>query len=494
MRTPPRRAARVALAGAVVAALAAAGGVAHAGRSGSGAGTAALAVVVVRAPSVADRVAARGGPTSEAEQRGWSAAAFHAQEDVLARLARAGQPLQPLSRLTRALDGFVARVDPAQALLLERDPAVEGVHPLRALRAVAASPVERAAGRPSGIDASWVGVARIGREAATSGALLAAIETALDPSGDGDTHDAARVIALDVTDPLAARFPGSPVARALAGAQALGAVVVTMTAADVAATVVAARPGLTAATVAALLRQAAAPWPGGPPDLAAALAAEVVAEAPVGGAPGLLVLRNSSSRPVRVRVAGRAGVAVLPAVATLAAGATLAVVVSTSAAAPAAAAPAAAARARPRAATAMLDVTPDGGASFRVAVPLPARATGAATAAGAPTLRLAPGAATPSDARPARLTVLLPAATERLEVELLRGGVLLGTLVRLRELLPGRYVLALTGRGPAGARLAAGSYVVRVVAALPAGAPSHGGGRPAPAASRSVQWAIRSLK
>ena len=283
MRTPPRRAAGVALVGAVAAALAAASGVAHAGKSGSNAGPTPLAVVVVRAPSVADRVAARGGPTSEAEQRGWSAAAFHAQEDVLARLARDGEALQPLSRLTRALDGFVARVDPAQALLLERDPAVEGVHPVRALRAVAASPVGRAAGRPSGIDASWVGVARIAREAATSGALLAAIETALDPSGDGDTHDAARVIALDVTDPLAARFPGSPVARALAGARALGAVVVTPAAADAAGTVVAARPGLTAVTVAALLRQAAAPWPGGPPDLAAALAAEVVAEAPVGG-------------------------------------------------------------------------------------------------------------------------------------------------------------------------------------------------------------------
>ena len=494
MRTPPRRAAGVALAGAVAAALAAAGGVAHAARSGSGAGRAPLAVVVVRAPSVADRVAARRGPSTEAEQRGWSAAAFHAQEDVLARLARAGQPLQPLHRLTRALDGFVARVDPAQALLLERDPAVEGVHPVRALRAVAAPPAGRGAGTPPGLDASGVGVARIGREAATGDALLAAIETALDPSGDGDTHDAARVIALTVVDPLAARFPGSPVARALGGAQALGAVVVTPVAVDVAATVVAARPGLTAVTVAALLRQAAAPWPAGPPDLAAALAAEVVAEAPVGGAPGggapgTLVLRNISSRSVRVRVAGRAGVAALPAVTTLAAGASLRVVVSASAAFRARAV-------RARAATLTLGVTPAAGAPFRVAVPLPAGATGsmgAAVAAGAPTLRLARGAATPTDARPARLTVVLPAATERLDIELLRGGALLGTIVRLRELLPGRYVVALTGRGPGGVRLAAGRYVVRALATVPTVAPSDGGRRPSPA-SRSVKWAIRSLK
>ena len=65
---------------------------------------------------------------------------------------------------------------------------------------------------------------------------------------------------------------------------------------------------------------------------------------------------------------------------------------------------------------------------------------------------------------------ILPLA--RLDVELFRGKRSVGRLVRLRDLLPGRYAIGVTGRGPQGARLRAGSYVLRIV-----GAPV-GGGRP----------------
>ena len=52
-----------------------------------------------------------------------------------------------------------------------------------------------------------------------------------------------------------------------------------------------------------------------------------------------------------------------------------------------------------------------------------------------------------------------------LEVQLRRrNGELIGVLVRRREVLPGRYTFALTGRGPRGERLRRGSYVVRIVA------------------------------
>ena len=50
---------------------------------------------------------------------------------------------------------------------------------------------------------------------------------------------------------------------------------------------------------------------------------------------------------------------------------------------------------------------------------------------------------------------LLPLA--RLEIELYRGKRRVGTLVRLRDVLPGRYAFGLTGRGPRGARLPAGA-------------------------------------
>jgi hypothetical protein len=39
-----------------------------------------------------------------------------------------------------------------------------------------------------------------------------------------------------------------------------------------------------------------------------------------------------------------------------------------------------------------------------------------------------------------------------------------GTLARLRDVLPGRYTFGITGRGPSGQRLAPGAYVLRVVA------------------------------
>jgi subtilisin family serine protease len=53
---------------------------------------------------------------------------------------------------------------------------------------------------------------------------------------------------------------------------------------------------------------------------------------------------------------------------------------------------------------------------------------------------------------------------QRLDVELYRGARRVGTLVRLRDLLPGRYALGVTGRGPGGAVLPAGDYILKLVA------------------------------
>ncbi len=51
-----------------------------------------------------------------------------------------------------------------------------------------------------------------------------------------------------------------------------------------------------------------------------------------------------------------------------------------------------------------------------------------------------------------------------LEVELWRGSVFAGTIARLRDLLPGRYSIGLTGRAPDGSQLHAGRYRVQFVA------------------------------
>jgi hypothetical protein len=75
---------------------------------------------------------------------------------------------------------------------------------------------------------------------------------------------------------------------------------------------------------------------------------------------------------------------------------------------------------------------------------------------------------------------LLPLA--RLEIGLYRGKSRVGTLVRLRDVLPGRYAFGLTGRGPRGARLPKGAYVVRVI-----GVPVGGG----PATTRNIPFRLR---
>jgi subtilisin family serine protease len=58
-----------------------------------------------------------------------------------------------------------------------------------------------------------------------------------------------------------------------------------------------------------------------------------------------------------------------------------------------------------------------------------------------------------------------------LDMELWRGRERVGLLVRLRNLLPGRYTFGLTGRGPAGRRLAPGRYTLRLLGYPPGDAP-----------------------
>ena len=54
-------------------------------------------------------------------------------------------------------------------------------------------------------------------------------------------------------------------------------------------------------------------------------------------------------------------------------------------------------------------------------------------------------------------------AVSLLELQLYRRNRLVGTLSQLRDVLPGRYRFGITGRGPRGRRLPAGSYELRVV-------------------------------
>jgi hypothetical protein len=99
----------------------------------------------------------------------------------------------------------------------------------------------------------------------------------------------------------------------------------------------------------------------------------------------------------------------------------------------------------------------------------------------------------PSDTTPAVLSLRAglvsqsPVGTQvvpvaKLDVELWRGRNTLGLLARLRDLLPGRVVIGLTGRGPDGTLLPPGRYRIQLVAD-PTG--------PGPPTSRTIGFRIR---
>ena len=278
-------------------------------------------IVVLRTPSLADRVARAGGLASEAQHIRWNAAALAAQQQLIAQLGAAGLRLRPEFSYTRVLSGFSAPLDARAIALIQQFPEVEGVYPVRTAypaslsssllerrqlaagagfrpevrlpgssgRGVtialldtgvqfghdyltgalldgvdllerddlaAADPkpdepteVERhatqlaglivGAGGPNGL----TGVApnstllpiRIGgwqrdvtgRWAVYSRTdqLLAGLERAVDPDGDGNAHDAARIALVGFAEPYAS-FPDSPAARAVRGALALDTMVV----------------------------------------------------------------------------------------------------------------------------------------------------------------------------------------------------------------------------------------------------------------------------
>lgn len=262
--------------------------------------------------------------------------------------------------------------------------------------------------------------------------------------------------------------------------------------AGAAALLVQARPSLDAVAVKSLLVGSARPLPGDPlaaqgaglVDVGAAAAAELATEPASlsfgrasndGQTTRTLLLRNVSTRRLIVdvspHVAGEeqatVGLAATPSRIELPQGATSSVTLALRLTkAP-----------RADAAGGTVVLTPFGGAPVRVPWAATLRSGGYGLIGG---LQLSAPSFRPSDTAPAVLALRAgrvassPDGEEvqpvfRLNLELwTAGGRRLGVLARLRDLLPGRYVFGLTGRGPRGGILKPGTYRLRLVA-FPAG-------------------------
>jgi subtilase family protein len=89
-------------------------------------------IVLLKAPSLADRVRRAGGVVTDAQQRRWTTTALASQQQFLAELAAHGIVARPDIQFTRVVNGFSAVADPSVVVLLERSPKVAGVYPVRA--------------------------------------------------------------------------------------------------------------------------------------------------------------------------------------------------------------------------------------------------------------------------------------------------------------------------------------------------------------------------
>jgi minor extracellular serine protease Vpr len=90
-------------------------------------------IVVLSAPSIADRVATSETPPSAEQERQWAADIEGIQRTLLTGLSQRGIDVERDFVYTRVLDGFSAVLDGRAIAELERNPLVVGIYPVRAV-------------------------------------------------------------------------------------------------------------------------------------------------------------------------------------------------------------------------------------------------------------------------------------------------------------------------------------------------------------------------
>ena len=129
-------------------------------------------IVLLKAPSLADRVRQAGGLATNAAERRWTATALASQEQFLAELAAQGIVARPDLQFTRVVNGFSAVADPSAVVLLERSPRVAGVYPVRAAFPAAMAQTSDVAAPLPAAPAAYRG----------TGITVALLDTAVDPA------------------------------------------------------------------------------------------------------------------------------------------------------------------------------------------------------------------------------------------------------------------------------------------------------------------------
>ncbi len=88
-------------------------------------------IVVLKSPSLAERVVAHGGVASTKQEQAWTSSLLAQQRLLRSRLEVQGVAIHPEFSFTHVLSGFSAALDASSVSLLERDSAVQGIYPVR---------------------------------------------------------------------------------------------------------------------------------------------------------------------------------------------------------------------------------------------------------------------------------------------------------------------------------------------------------------------------
>src|SRR4029077_5624813 len=88
-------------------------------------------IVVLKTPSLAERVAAAGGIVETHRERAWTNNVLANEKLLVTRLALQGVTVRPDFSYARVLAGFPALVDASAIPIIERDANVAGVYPVR---------------------------------------------------------------------------------------------------------------------------------------------------------------------------------------------------------------------------------------------------------------------------------------------------------------------------------------------------------------------------